>query len=594
MEPTRPSEVAAGPWEAFALVAIARLGRFSQVHLAPKIPPNLLSNALLTYLLLERDELLLAIINGAGKPEGACALTTRRIYWDELAEVRKDEPPASRSPAQPNRRALVRRVVGYVGLPEAIAEEQAGKNSYRLDLGVQRTLVLSGVDATLARSLARYLETMGRTARAGAVPSPSELDPVLAPRIPGVLRAVAGVTDRARALSRELIQFRRALFAATPRVAMTPVFLLACVATFLVMAACGVPALWPAGSALVNWGANHGPRVLLRHEYWRLLTSVFVHGGLIHLAVNMWSLLAIGPLVERLYGNLAFAVLYLAAGVGGSIASVAAYPERIGVGASGAICGVLGALVAFLATHRRSIPSSLLRSLRANVLAIIVFMAILGFIVPNIDQEAHLGGLATGFASGLLLYRPLPVQRSKWAPLRRVLATVVIVAATAGAAFAMARRVGPALRPLVRIRDFTEQIAPAVTEHDAIYDAIPGTLILNRDRADSGAAQAHLHDLSALARRAEGNLARLRRVVTTDRELRAMADSLKQAQNSELGALEAARRFLETGDPSALVDPSGVRDKLAEARRNRTQFVQQQTKYILDHQIGQAQVLPAP
>ena len=105
-----------------------------------------------------------------------------------------------------------------------------------------------------------------------------------------------------------------------------------------------MPALWPKGAELIVWGANEGVRIVLQHEYWRLFTSVFVHGGFIHLAVNMWSLFVIGPLVERIYGNWAFAVLYVAAGIGGAIASVAASPVRIGVGASGAICGLLGAL----------------------------------------------------------------------------------------------------------------------------------------------------------------------------------------------------------------------------------------------------------
>ena len=58
---------------------------------------------------------------------------------------------------------------------------------------------------------------------------------------------------------------------------------------------------------------------MLNHQYWRLITSVFVHGGLIHIAMNMWSLYVIGPLVERLFGNLAFAVIYLASGVGGRL-----------------------------------------------------------------------------------------------------------------------------------------------------------------------------------------------------------------------------------------------------------------------------------
>jgi rhomboid protease GluP len=593
MERREGQEDTAGPWEAFALAAIAPLGPFSQVHLAPKIPPNLLNSALLTYLLLERDELLLAIINGGVKPEGSCALTTRRIYWDELAD---DTPanPARAQASRANRGALICRVVGYVGLPETIFQEDAGQGSFRLDLGVSRPLVLSGVNAALARALSRYLETMGRTARTGVIPSPSEVDPVLAPRIPSVLRTVAGVTARARAFSRELIQFRRTLFAATPRVVMTPLFCLACVATYLAMVASGAPALWPSGIELVGWGANHGPRVLLRAEYWRLLTSVFVHGGLIHLAVNMWSLLAIGPLVERLYGNLAFAVIYLAAGVGGSIASLAASPQRIGVGASGAICGVLGALVAFLATHRRWIPSSLLKSLRANVVAIIAFMAILGFMVPNIDQEAHLGGLAAGFVSGLLLYRPLPVSRSKWPAVRRVLATVLIVTATSGAAWAMARRARPVLPPVVRIGDVSEQVAPAAGELDAIYDATPSTMALGRDYALPQARQAHLRNIDELARRASRNLARLRRVKTADPELKLMIASLQQAQSSQSGALEAARRFLQTGEPSALVDPAGLRDKMAETRQKIAQYNQQQTKYIIDHNIAQYRAAPAP
>ena len=131
---------------------------------------------------------------------------------------------------------------------------------------------------------------------------------------------------------------------------------------------------------LVDWGANRGISVDLNQQYWRLVTNVFLHGGLIHLAVNMWSLLVIGPLVERLYGNLAFAIIYLASGVGGAIASLAASPLRIGVGASGAICGVLGGLVAFLIVHRRAIPKSILKSFRGSLISVVILMAILGYL----------------------------------------------------------------------------------------------------------------------------------------------------------------------------------------------------------------------
>src|SRR5262245_12317169 len=91
-------EVGAGSWEVFALAAIAPLGPITQVHLAPKLPPALLNSALVTYLSLERDELLLALVDGgARKPSGCCALTTRRIYWVQEQENR----PAAQGSAAP-------------------------------------------------------------------------------------------------------------------------------------------------------------------------------------------------------------------------------------------------------------------------------------------------------------------------------------------------------------------------------------------------------------------------------------------------------------------------------------------------------------
>ncbi len=123
----------------------------------------------------------------------------------------------------------------------------------------------------------------------------------------------------------------------------TPLIVAACGAVFAAMAVAGVPILWPGALQLARWGANDGARLILHHEYWRLPASVFIHGGLIHLVVNMWSLLVIGPLVERIYGHLAFAVLYLAAGIGGAIASAAVPPVRVSVGASARSAGSWGA-----------------------------------------------------------------------------------------------------------------------------------------------------------------------------------------------------------------------------------------------------------
>jgi len=579
--------VAAGPWESFALGVLAPLGPFAQVHLAPKIAPNLLNTALATYLPLQGDELLLALVDGgAGKLEGCCALTTRHIYWTAVEE---GDTTALRAlvhwPARARRRVLRCHAVRYEGMPDVVTVTAGRDGSLRLDLGGGRAFVLKTADRGLARSLARCLETMGSVARAGVAPSLSESDPELADRVARAWPAVAQLTSRARNLGRDMLQFRRTLDTATPHAFVTPVFIMACVGVYAAMVCSGVSPLWPSGAQLVGWGANEGARVTLQHEYWRLISSAFVHGGLIHLALNMWSLLVIGPLVERLYGNLAYAVLYLATGVGGAIASVASSPVRVSVGASGAICGVLGALLAFLLTHRRTIPLLVLKPLRANAIGYVVFIAILGALVPNIDQEAHLGGLAIGFVGGLLLTRPWPVVKSRWVVLRRVLVSVSIAGSLAGAAFAVARRGAMRLPPVMRFQHVEEQIAPALAEFNAIGEDIPSSLALQRDRADPPTVQTYFQNIQNLTERGTKNLARLRRATTSDPGLRTMVDSLIQAQTSQLARLEAARRYLETGNALDLTGPKGFLAGKAATDHAVRGFQQQQFRYLLDQRL---------
>jgi rhomboid protease GluP len=101
----------------------------------------------------------------------------------------------------------------------------------------------------------------------------------------------------------------------------------------------------PPGRALVDWGANYGP-LTVSGQWWRLLTCVFLHGSLLHIAFNMWCLWDLGRLAESVYGHWTFAVVYLITGIGSSLASVAWNPGVLSVGASGAIFGIAGALIA--------------------------------------------------------------------------------------------------------------------------------------------------------------------------------------------------------------------------------------------------------
>jgi rhomboid protease GluP len=359
---------------------------------------------------------------------------------------------------------------------------------------------------------------------------------------------------RGRISPSDLLAFRRALDAATRRALVTPLIVLACGAYFAAMSAAGVPIFWPSAPELEQWGANDGARLILRHEYWRLLASVFVHGGLIHLVVNMWSLLVIGTLVERIYGHSAFGVLYLAAGIGGAITSAAVPPMRVSVGASGAICGVLGGLLAFLVVHRRAIPPTVLRQLRKNVLGVILFMAVLGAVVTNIDQAAHLGGLATGFACGLLLIGPWPVAPGRRRRLlaRRVALTVAIIAGLAGASVAVANRGDSLVSPARRLDDLSEQLTPIIREFNAIRKDLSRSTGREDADGDPSEREAGLAALRGLRGRALANAARLDGVRTSRRELRAIRKSLSRAQAGQVARIDALTRYAETRDPIAL------------------------------------------
>jgi rhomboid protease GluP len=136
---------------------------------------------------------------------------------------------------------------------------------------------------------------------------------------------------------------------------------------------------------------------------------MFLHGSLLHIAFNMLALWQAGQLVERLFGSLRFATLYMIAGVCGSLASVLWNPHVNSVGASGAIFGILGGLLAFIRREDSGVPQTIVKELRASVLPFLLFNLTAGFLYPHTDNAAHLGGLVGGFLAGHLLARSLHV-----------------------------------------------------------------------------------------------------------------------------------------------------------------------------------------
>ena len=132
-------------------------------------------------------------------------------------------------------------------------------------------------------------------------------------------------------------------------------------------------------------------------EYYRLITSMFLHGGIIHLALNMYSLYIIGPLIEKLYGKIKFTLIYFIGGITASLFSYLFSPS-VSIGASGAIFALLGAALVFGIKMRKNIGKEFLRS----IFSVIVINLIIGFSIPNVDNFGHLGGLIGGTITSLL------------------------------------------------------------------------------------------------------------------------------------------------------------------------------------------------
>ncbi|NLW56244.1 MAG: rhomboid family intramembrane serine protease [Firmicutes bacterium] len=145
---------------------------------------------------------------------------------------------------------------------------------------------------------------------------------------------------------------------------------------------------------LIRLGAKYNPRLWMG-EYWRLLTPLFLHAGWEHFLFNSLALLQLGTIVEKFFGKLKFCWIYLISGIFGSLAGAIFRPDVISVGASGAIFGLLGALVYFSIrkplTARKIFGRSLWLMLGVNLC--------LGFIIPGIDYFGHLGGLIGGLLS---------------------------------------------------------------------------------------------------------------------------------------------------------------------------------------------------
>jgi membrane associated rhomboid family serine protease/Flp pilus assembly protein TadD len=250
-------------------------------------------------------------------------------------------------------------------------------------------------------------------------------------------------------------------------ISLTQLILGANAMVFIAMVAASGPSLDFTRQVMLHFGANYGP-LTLSGEWWRLVTYMFLHGGIFHIAINMWCLWNLGTLCEDLYGRWTYAAIYLITGIAGGLTSVAWNPRVLSVGASGALFGLTGALIASFYLGEFSLSGISIRGTLSSLLFFAGFSLFFGFVDPRIDNGCHIGGLVSGLALGALVARLAPQQD---APLRRVTVVAVVALALLTAGFGVRQwRGGPMPKgdPVARLQAVIKQQPNLADAHFAL------------------------------------------------------------------------------------------------------------------------------
>lgn len=182
----------------------------------------------------------------------------------------------------------------------------------------------------------------------------------------------------------------------------TPLLITINVAVFMLMVTEGYGVFSPDTKMASDWGANDGS-LTLNGEWWRIISSLFLHYGVLHLLLNMNVLWIFGSQFERIFGSTKFLFLYFYSGVIGAIVSLWYSPWKVGIGASGAIFGLIGGLTAIAFIPKLRPPVSIAKGWITSGFFFVVINGAIGLSIPVIDNAAHFGGLIGGAICGIIL-----------------------------------------------------------------------------------------------------------------------------------------------------------------------------------------------
>lgn len=233
------------------------------------------------------------------------------------------------------------------------------------------------------------------------------------------LQFLAVNSDAAQSLGRQLpttktndfvesAAFQAALAQLNPQTPVTYGLIIVNLLIFAVAGALGAGVLRVDPEAMIRLGTDYTP-LTLGGQWWRLFSSMFLHFGILHIGFNMWALFSNGRLAERVFGHARYLFIYLTAGVTGSVTSLLWHPVVNGAGASGAIFGIIGAMMAFFAKRVAGVPLSIAKAQLRSMAVYAAYALLAAARIPGIDNAAHLGGVCAGFVLGLILTQPIDV-----------------------------------------------------------------------------------------------------------------------------------------------------------------------------------------
>ena len=267
-------------------------------------------------------------------------------------------------------------------------------------------------------------------------------------------------------------------------------------------------------------------------QWWRFITPMFIHIGMLHFIFNSYALWIVGPQVEKLYGTARFVILFVLTGVAGVYASYYYHPETPSAGASGAIFGLFGVLLVFGIRYRNSIPAAFKRAVGTGVLPVIVINLFIGFMLPHVvDNSAHVAGLL----SGVLLAAIVPFHRPGAETPSIFRAVQMLLLATVVVCFYEVVRNYDGPQPSVR------NLMGAKQEEQAFIDAVNTSQ--NAFESSTQILQAgRVNDLATIKAEVSTSIDQLRRIPSLDSEADGLTATLLRVMQDQYELIEQVER----------------------------------------------------